>query len=301
MTAPAMKSPSVKGWCPTLMTPMMSGDGLLVRVKPAAARLSADAARAIADAARRFGNGAIDLTNRGNLQSRGLSEGSVEPFAAVVLDHGLADPDPEAEAVRNVLCDPLGADDPSARFDSHALARKLDAMLVAEPKYRALPDKFGLLVDAGGQFGLGGVSADILVRGGEVSFALALDGADVVAKVPPAEVFDAVARLLAVFLSYRDAADPPRRMRSLVADIGAATVFAEAGLVGRQRHDIRNAVAATPDPIGFKAIAESGRGVVGVGATFGQVDVPGLDTLADLASRFGDGTLRVPLYSLHPS
>jgi precorrin-3B synthase len=59
-----------KGWCPTLLSPMQSGDGWLARVKPSAAKLSASQARIVADAARRYGNGHIDLTSRANLQIR---------------------------------------------------------------------------------------------------------------------------------------------------------------------------------------------------------------------------------------
>ena len=65
-------APAIKGWCPTLLSPMQSGDGWLARVKPSAGVLTAAAVRLIADAARRHGNGHIDLTSRANLQVRGL-------------------------------------------------------------------------------------------------------------------------------------------------------------------------------------------------------------------------------------
>ena len=34
-------APAIKGWCPTLLSPMESGDGWLARVKPSAGKLSA--------------------------------------------------------------------------------------------------------------------------------------------------------------------------------------------------------------------------------------------------------------------
>ena len=37
-------APAVKGWCPTLLSPMESGDGWLARVKPSANTLTASAA-----------------------------------------------------------------------------------------------------------------------------------------------------------------------------------------------------------------------------------------------------------------
>ena len=63
-----------KGWCPGALRPMQSGDGLLLRVRPKAGSFSIAELEAIADAASRFGSGEIDLTNRGNLQLRGVSE-----------------------------------------------------------------------------------------------------------------------------------------------------------------------------------------------------------------------------------
>ena len=79
-----------KGWCPSLLQPMESGDGWLVRIKPRAASLNASAVRALAEAASRYGNGQIDLTARANLQVRGLSPASAEAFAEIALTHGLS-------------------------------------------------------------------------------------------------------------------------------------------------------------------------------------------------------------------
>ena len=117
-------APAIKGWCPTLLSPMQSGDGWLARVKPSAGVLTAAAARLIADAARRHGNGHIDLTSRANLQVRGLSPRSAEDFAETIITAGLANTNPSLEAIRNVMASPLGPDDPSASFDSHAVASR---------------------------------------------------------------------------------------------------------------------------------------------------------------------------------
>ena len=69
-----MSAPVVQGWCPGAHRPMMSGDGLVVRVRPRLARLSAAQTLGLCDLALRFGNGTIDLTNRANLQLRGVAE-----------------------------------------------------------------------------------------------------------------------------------------------------------------------------------------------------------------------------------
>ena len=76
-----MSVPSlVKGWCPGARRPMLSGDGLIVRVRPHGGSLPVAALSALADAASRFGNGQIDLTRRANLQIRGVTEQALEPL-----------------------------------------------------------------------------------------------------------------------------------------------------------------------------------------------------------------------------
>ena len=69
-----------KGWCPSMEKPMESGDGLLVRINIDEDFVSADNARTIAELAKRYGNSQIDLTSRGNLQIRGVTQ---ENYAAV--------------------------------------------------------------------------------------------------------------------------------------------------------------------------------------------------------------------------
>ncbi|MFN7225608.1 MAG: precorrin-3B synthase, partial [Paracoccaceae bacterium] len=63
-----MSAPAVRGWCPGALRPMLSGDGLVVRVRPPAGALSAAQAAGIAALAARHGNGFVELTNRANLQ-----------------------------------------------------------------------------------------------------------------------------------------------------------------------------------------------------------------------------------------
>jgi len=47
---------------------MMAGDGLLVRVRPSLSRISREQALGLCAAAAAFGNGAVDLTNRGGFR-----------------------------------------------------------------------------------------------------------------------------------------------------------------------------------------------------------------------------------------
>ena len=149
------------GWCPGALRPMQSGDGLIVRVKPRRCRLSLPQARLIGEGAWRYGNGALDLTRRGNLQLRGVTKAALPALTGMLDTLGLIDPSAEAEAVRNVVASPLAGLDASAAFDIGPAVAALEARLVEDRALHALPAKFGFVVDDGGRLGLGDVAADI--------------------------------------------------------------------------------------------------------------------------------------------
>jgi precorrin-3B synthase len=284
-------APAIKGWCPTLLSPMQSGDGWLARVKPSAGCVSAEAARLIADAARRHGNGHIDLTSRANLQIRGLSPRSAQAFAEIVIGAGLAKANPSLEAIRNVMASPLGSDDSTAAFDSHALARNIEAMLAGEPALWALPSKFGVVVDGGGVLPLRDIGADIMVRPEEGALAVQLHGGTLAALCSPTAVAENVKALALAFLRLSaERNEPPRRMRALVMAVGEEVIFTEAGLI---------AIAASPglspqakSPIGLISLKHQAPSALGVGLPFGRVEANSLHALADISERRGDGSLR---------
>ena len=82
----------VKGWCPSALRPMLSGDGLVVRLRPRGGRLSSAQAAGIAELSARHGNGLIDLTGRANLQIRGVREESHEPLSRDSIASGWSMP-----------------------------------------------------------------------------------------------------------------------------------------------------------------------------------------------------------------
>lgn len=284
-------APAIKGWCPTLLSPMQSGDGWLARVKPSAGCVSAAAARLIADAASSHGNGHIDLTSRANFQIRGLTARSAEEFAETIIGAGFANTNPLLEAARNVMASPLGPDDPSAAFDSHALARDIEAMLAGEPALWALPSKFGVLVDGGGVLPLADVSADIMVRSRDGGLAVHLDGATLVAHCASSSLTETVRALSLAFLRLSaQRNEPPSRMRALAMAAGEEVIFAAGGLAAV--HASPGLTPETKSPISLISLVYQARSAFGAGLPFGRIEANALDALADLSERYGDGSLR---------
>ena len=103
----ATHRPEAKGWCPGAYRPMMSGDGLVVRVRPTCARLTADQVVGLCEVADALGNGVIDLTSRANLQIRGVSEDNHAEVLQRLAALDLLRDDPALESRRNILISPF--------------------------------------------------------------------------------------------------------------------------------------------------------------------------------------------------
>jgi precorrin-3B synthase len=253
---------AVMGWCPGALRPMMSGDGLVVRVRPLGGRLTAAQAAGIAAAARAHGNGLIDLSARGNVQLRGVTEASHPVLIGDLRGLGLIDADAQAEARRNLLVTPF------ADATTDDLATRLGEALTDAPH---LPGKFGFALDTGAAPVMQDIAADIrLERGADGGLILRCDGADLGAPVSAA---DAPARAVALAQWFVDAGgvtDGRGRMAALI----------------RRGVLPRDDLAGTVPPA--KAVAAPGPGLVPQGAlvgfAFGQMQA---ETMAALA-RLGD-------------
>ncbi|CUI89632.1 precorrin-3B synthase [Cognatishimia activa] len=149
--------PDAKGWCPGAYRPMMSGDGLVVRVRPTLARLTADQTFGLCDLAERHGSGVIDLTNRANLQIRGVRPENHEALLSDLQSLGLLPDDPDLEARRNVLVPPDWVDGDATSTITRELIQRLDELPL-------LPEKFGFAIDAGTAPMLANQSGDLRIE-----------------------------------------------------------------------------------------------------------------------------------------
>lgn len=166
-----MSAPAIKGWCPGAHRPMMSGDGLVVRVRPPLGELTPAQARGLAELAEAHGNGTVELTSRANIQLRGVTEAGHGPLLAGLARLGLLDENAAAEGRRNIVTDPfraLDGDDVQTRC-AEGLAQGL-----AAAEFSALPSKFGFVVDAGRR--LAGISGDIRIEAADGALMVRADG-----------------------------------------------------------------------------------------------------------------------------
>jgi len=246
----------VKGWCPGALRPMMSGDGLVVRLRPFGGRLRRAQADGIASLAAAHGNGFLDLSSRGNIQIRGVTDASYDALMTGLDAMGLVDPTPQIESRRNILVTPFWNPDDETQTLTAALTEALGTTDAPD-----LPGKFGFAVDAGRTPVLHAASADIRLEmdagGGLI---LVADGMD---SGKPVALDNAVSEALALARWFVDHAGDATRMKTLIA----AGTLPDGAFVPRQKADFLPAPGYTPN------------GAM-VGLAFGQLRVETLSTLA---------------------
>jgi len=266
-----MSEPIIQGWCPGAHRPMMSGDGLVVRVRPRLARLSRAQILGLCEAAVRFGNGTIDLTNRANLQLRGVDEVAHGPLMEELSKLGLLDSDPGVEVRRNILVTPFYQ-------DGDLTARLVQVLIDRLGELPALPAKFGFAVDTGPERLLAECSADIrLERGTRGGLVLRADGGETGVAVTEDSAVDEVFALARWFAEHMST--EARRMRVVVRVCGLPERWSGERPVG---------CGAMPDP----GAVPLGRLI---GAPFGQLPAR---ALAEVVRECGANALRVTPWRL---
>ncbi len=256
------RSDLIVGWCPGALRPMESGDGLIVRVRPRLSRLSLVQLETLVQAAERFGDGSLYLSNRANVQIRGVTADGHAALLDVLAAVSLIDSDDRIEAVRNIMMAP------AVELSAHAglawgLVARLEDVLAKNEALYQLPGKFGIAVQAGNEIDSAAMS-DVTFIVEDDAIAMVPEGAADQAflfgsTVSAAEGFVSLAT---AFLRLRRAQPAIRRMRDGVAPSGMEAVAAEAGLPL-----VAHGLPLTEAPAPLGDLGEA----FGIGFTFGEI------------------------------
>ena len=204
-----MSRPKAQGWCPTAFHPMMSGDGMLLRVRPQFNRLSLDQALDLCKIAEKFGNGLMDFTSRAAVQIRGLTPASFAKAFSALQSLSLVSQTASHEALRGVLLSPEWQENDLTHRLTQALYDRLDEL----PE---LPAKFGFAMDTGRLPVLQGCSADIRLETSKDGRLLLIeDGADFGLSVSQDTAISALISLAHRFSKAVRGSKPNPRMQNL--------------------------------------------------------------------------------------
>ncbi|WP_437883266.1 precorrin-3B synthase [Pseudomonas sp. LRF_L74] len=285
--------------CPGLLRIVPALDGGICRVKLAGGVLSSAQARAIAGAAQAHASGVLELTNRSNLQIRGVRDDRQRALIDRLLAAGLGPRNAAADDVRNVLLSPAAGLDAQALLDIRPLAASLLALLEDTPAFHALSPKFALQLDGGEALAMREHAHDLWLRavpGERLAFGLAGCPQDApLAAVAAEQAVTLVAAVLELFLEL--AGSQHARMRQLLATLSPqAFIDALRARLPFELHPASPAVSPRSEagvPLGVHAQHQAGMNMLLVGARLGRIDAIQLQGLADLAERHGDGSLRL--------
>ncbi|USR39812.1 precorrin-3B synthase [Ectopseudomonas hydrolytica] len=286
--------------CPGLLRIVPALDGGICRIKLPGGVLRSAQARAIAEAARHGASGVLELTNRSNLQIRGVLPGQENALIDALLSAGLGPRVAAADDVRNLLLSPAAGLDPHMRMDVRPLAGQLLDLLQDTPALHALSPKFALQLDGGEALAMREHPHDLwLAADDEHHLLLGLAGCPgdaPVARVEASQALELVRQLLLLFLEL--ATPEQSRMRQLLTQIPANELLQR--LQARLDSALQPAPAtwqpaATIEraPAGIYPQAQSGLCMVAAGAQLGRLHAEQLTTLAELSERHGDGELRL--------
>ena len=218
------------------LKPVLEDDGLAVCIRPFNGRLRRAQADGIATLSAAHGNGLLDLTERGYVQIRGVTETSYPILIEGLRRMALVDADATVERRRNVIVTPL--------WQTGGETEKLAPLLtdaLSQPDAPTISPPLMFAVDTGRAPVLQGDAADIRVeRDAGGGLIVVADGADRGKPVAIETFADEALKLAEWFRKHRD---NHRRMSDLLSD---GVQLPADHLVPRQHQDYVPRLGATP-------------------------------------------------------
>ncbi|MEA5582203.1 precorrin-3B synthase [Nodularia harveyana UHCC-0300] len=301
--------------CPGLFYDTPAQDGILSRIRIPGGILDSKQCRAIADITENYGGGYVDVTNRANLQIRELRSGINLPVLQNLQNIGIGSRNFAVDHIRNIMTSPTSGIDPQELIDTRPLIQDWENYIATHPSLGGLSAKFSVGFDGGGQVSVCDRLNDIMFAAilidSTVYFRLYLS-VGVKGKPPvdmgivllPESCLPVLAALAEVYLDHTDIQSRRKlRLRELLNNLGCETYL--------QQVEQRLGFELTPHPplyktsspekslnshyshIGIHPQRQQGLFYIGVVLPLGRLESQQIRGLADLAEKFGSGTLRL--------
>lgn len=187
--------------CPGALQVHRAADGALARVRLPGGGLTAAQLAALSRVATEFGSSTLELTARGNIQLRGITD--VTAAAQAIADAGLL-PSETHERVRNIVASPLSGRT-GGTADVRPWVAELDAAIRAEPSLVELGGRFWFSLDDG-RGDVSGLRADLGVHALPDGWALLLAGCDTGVRLADGEVIETLVVIATRFATTRGTA-----------------------------------------------------------------------------------------------
>ncbi|MEH2436813.1 MAG: precorrin-3B synthase [Nostoc sp.] len=310
--------------CPGLFYATPAADGILSRIRIPGGIISSQQCRAIADIAEQHGGGYVDVTNRANLQVREIRTGINAEVLKHLQDMGLGSRNPVIDHIRNIMTSPTAGIDPVELIDTRPFVRDWDDYIAAHPALSGLSAKFSVCFDGGGIIRVCDRLNDILFAAvlvdGNVYFRLYLSvGAkgqppsDMGILLSPEKCLPVLAALAEVYLAHTNTTSKRRlRLLELLNTLDCENYLQEVEqrlpfsfLYSEARKDLTPLIGKGQEfstilqrggkhkHIGIHLQRQKGLFYIGVVLPLGRLESSQMRGLADLATKYGSGTLRL--------
>ena len=184
--------------CPGALHVHQAADGALARVRLPGGEITAAQLQALAEAADGLGSGTLELTGRGNVQVRGITDTAA--VAEAVAAAGLL-PSATHERVRNIVASPLSGR-AGGLLDVRPWVRDLDSAIQTQPDLAGLPGRFWFSLDDG-RADVSGLAADVGLHVLDDGVALLLAGRDTGVRLTAGEAVPALISVARRFVEQR--------------------------------------------------------------------------------------------------
>ncbi|MBW4425100.1 MAG: precorrin-3B synthase [Nostoc desertorum CM1-VF14] len=317
--------------CPGLFYATPATDGILSRIRIPGGIIGSQQCRAIADIAEQHGGGYVDVTNRANLQVREIRTGINAEVLKHLQDMGLGSRNPVVDHIRNIMTSPTAGIDPLELIDTRPFVQGWDDYIAVHPALSGLSAKFSVCFDGGGIIRVCDRLNDILFAAvlvdGNVYFRLYLSvGAkgqppsDMGILLPPEKCLPVLAALADVYLAHSNTTGKRRlRLLELLNTLGCENYLQEVeqclpfsllysdltpqppSLAGKgeefspllQGEGLGERSNAKYQHIGIHPQRQKALFYIGVVLPLGRLESNQMRGLADLATKYGSGTLRL--------
>ncbi|MBN3906275.1 MAG: precorrin-3B synthase [Nostoc sp. NMS1] len=317
--------------CPGLFYATPAADGILSRIRIPGGIISSQQCRAIADIAHQHGGGYVDVTNRANLQVREIRTGINAEVLKHLQLMGLGSPNSVVDHIRNIMTSPTAGIDPQELIDTRPFVQGWDNYIATHPALSGLSAKFSVCFDGGGIIRVCDRLNDILFAAvlvdADVYFRLYLSvGAkgqppsDTGILLTPEQCLPVLAALTEVYLAHSNTTNNRRlRLLELLNTLGCENYLQKVqqrlpfplfysyltpqppSLIGKGEEFspllVGEGLGERSNPkyqhIGIHPQRQQGLFYIGVVLPLGRLESRQMKGLADLAAKYGSGTLRL--------
>lgn len=294
-------------------------DAYMCRLRFPGGIMRADQMRCAAHIAKEYAGGYSHVTTRANLQLREIRAAHGAEVIMQLHEHGIINKGAGADNIRNITGSPTAGIDAQECYDTRALCRDMNHYILNRREMYGLPRKFNIAFDGGGIVSTIEDTNDIgfaAVRVGEgkavpagVYFRMALGGItghqdfarDTAVLLTPEQCIPMAAAVVRVFIDEGDRTDRKKARLKYVLDRMGFDGFMQKVQkylpFEPQRFPLEE---CEPRPtinrlahVGVHPQKQDGLFYVGVVLPVGKIEADQMAALADLAERYGSGTLRL--------